>query len=380
MSVPVDFSKIPSPCFVLEESLLHRNLKLIRSVMDEADVKIILALKGFAMFSAFDIVKQYLPGTTASSINEARLAHEEFGGEVHGYATCYFDNEFDLWTDICTHITFNSFNQFNKFKDAAIAKGVSCGIRINPEYSEVTTDLYNPCIAGSRLGMRAKAFPAQLPDGVEGLHFHSLCENNSYTLENTLKSVQEKFDHLLKQAKWVNFGGGHLMTHQDYDVKHLISVLKAFKAKYPHLEVIMEPGSAIAWQTGYLVSTVQDVFDSNGIESAILDVSISAHMPDCIEMPYTPVVLGVELAEEGQAKTRLGGTSCLAGDYVGDYFFPNGVHIGDQIVFNDMMHYTMVKTTFFNGVNHPAIGIWRSNGSFELVKEFTYEEFRAKLS
>lgn len=376
----IDFSKIPSPCFVLDESLLHNNLKLIKGVIDATDVKIILALKGFAMYSAFNIVKQYLPGTTASSINEAMLAHEEFGGEVHGYATCYFDDEFEQWTNICQHITFNSFNQFEKFGKQAIAKGVSCGLRINPEYSEVSTDLYNPCITGSRLGMRAKDFPTQLPEGLEGLHFHSLCENNSFTLENTLKSVEEKFGHLLPKIKWINFGGGHLMTHKDYDVQHLIKVLKAFKTKYPHLEVIMEPGSAIAWQTGYLVSIVQDVFDSNGIQSAILDVSISAHMPDCIEMPYTPTVLGVELAENNQAKTRLGGTSCLAGDYVGDYYFPDGLKIGDRIVFNDMMHYTMVKTTFFNGVKHPAIGIWRLNNTFELVKEFTYEEFRAKLS
>ena len=376
----IDFSKIPSPCFVLEEKLLHQNLKKIKSVMDATDVKIILALKGFAMHSAFDIVKQYLPGTTASSINEARLAHEEFGGEVHGYATCYFEEEFDQWTNICKHISFNSFNQLEKFKDKAIAKGVSCGLRINPEYSEVTTDLYNPCIAGSRLGMRAKDFPEKLPEGIEGLHFHSLCENNSYTLENTLKAVEANFGKFLPQIKWINFGGGHLMTHKEYDIHHLTEVLKAFKSRHPHLEIIMEPGSAIAWETGYLVSTVQDVFDSDGIQSAILDVSISAHMPDCIEMPYTPKVLGVDLAKENQPKTRLGGTSCLAGDYVGDYFFPEGIKIGDRIVFNDMMHYTMVKTTFFNGVKHPAIGIWRENDTFELVREFIYEAFRDKLS
>lgn len=376
----IDFSKIPSPCFVLDEKLLHKNLQLIKSVMDATDVKIILALKGFAMHSAFEIVKQYLPGTTASSINEARLAHEEFGGEVHGYATCYFEDEFEQWTDICQHISFNSFNQFEKYSAKAFAKGVSCGLRINPEYSEVTTDLYNPCISGSRLGMRAKDFPENLPEELEGLHFHSLCENNSYTLENTLKSVEEKFGKYLSQIKWINLGGGHLMTHKDYNIHHLIEVLKAFKARYPHLEFIMEPGSAIAWETGYLLSTVQDIFDSDGIQSAILDVSISAHMPDCIEMPYTPKVLGVDLAKGSELKTRLGGTSCLAGDYVGDYYFPEGLKIGDKVIFNDMMHYTMVKTTFFNGVKHPNIGIWRENDTFKLVRNFGYKAFKEKLS
>jgi len=378
----IDFSKIPSPSFVLDESLLIKNLTLIKSVADRADVKIIMALKGFAMFSVFPLIRQYIPGTTASSINEARLAVEEFGGEVHGYAPAYLEDEFEQWKGYCGHITFNSLNQYERYKArlSADSKGIDYGLRINPEYTEVSTDLYNPCIPGSRLGVRSSDLGDNLPEGITGVHFHSLCESNSYALENTLKAVEKHFDAILKQCTWINLGGGHLITQKDYDLDHLISVLKTFKAKYPHLEVIMEPGAAFAWETGFLVSTVQDVFDSDGVQAAVVDVSISAHMPDCIEMPYTPKILGVELAKTGEKRTRIGGTSCLAGDYVGEYHFPDGLHIGDKLVFNDMMHYTMVKTTFFNGVKHPNIAIWHTNNELEIVKTFTYEEFKGKLS
>jgi len=380
--MPIDFKQIPTPSFVLDESLLIKNLELIQSVATRADVKIIMALKGFAMYSVFPIINKYVPATTASSINEARLAFEEFGEEVHAYAPAYLEDEFDEWMKYCQHITFNSLNQYNKYIDKVInaEKEIKCGIRINPEYAEVSTDLYNPCVAGSRLGVRSHEFGATLPEGITGLHFHTLCESNSYSLEKTLAVVEEKFGHLLEQCQWVNLGGGHLMTQKDYDVEQLISVLKKFKAKYPNLEVIMEPGAAFAWETGYLVSTVQDVFESDGIQSVLLDVSVAAHMPDCIEMPYTPKILGVDIAKGNEKRTRIGGTSCLAGDYVGDYYFPNGVAIGQQIVFNDMMHYTMVKTTFFNGVKHPDIGIWHQDDTYEVVKKFGYEEFKNKLS
>ena len=380
----IDFKSIPSPCFVLEETKLRKNLTLIKRVATDADVTIILALKGFAMYSVFDIVKEYLPGTTASSLNELKLAHEEFGDQIHGYATIYLPEEIEEWSQKCQHITFNSLAQFEKYKMACSSN--SLGLRINPEYSEVTTDLYNPCVSGSRLGIRANVLGSELPEGVDGLHFHTLCENNSITLENTLKAVDEKFGHLFGQIKWLNLGGGHLITEKNYDVAHLIELLKVFKIKYPHLEIIMEPGSAIAWETGCLVSTVHDKFDSDGIESVILDISIAAHMPDCIEMPYTPKVMGAEIITPtrtqtpNQTQTRLGGTSCLAGDFVGDYHFPQGLEIGDKVIFEDMMHYTMVKTTFFNGVNHPSIGIWRDNNTFELVKRFDYEQFKNKLS
>lgn len=380
--MPIDFKQIPTPSFVLDESLLIRNLELIQSVATRADVKIIMALKGFAMYSVFPIINKYVPATTASSINEARLAFEEFGEEVHAYAPAYLEDEIDEWIKYCQHITFNSFNQYNKYIDKVknSGKDIHCGIRINPEYAEVSTDLYNPCVPGSRLGVRSNEFGATLPEGITGLHFHTLCESNSYSLEKTLAVVEEKFGHLLEHCQWVNFGGGHLMTQKDYDVEHLITVLKKFKAKYPNLEVIMEPGAAFAWETGYLVSTIQDYFESDGIQSVLLDVSVAAHMPDCIEMPYTPKILGVDIAKGNEKRTRIGGTSCLAGDYVGDYYFPNGVEIGQQIVFNDMMHYTMVKTTFFNGVKHPDIAIWHQDDTYEVVKKFGYEEFKNKLS
>ena len=380
--MPIDFKQIPTPSFVLEEKLLIRNLELIQSVATRADVKIIMALKGFAMYSVFPIINKYVPATTASSINEARLAFEEFGEEVHAYAPAYLEDEIEEWMKYCQHITFNSFNQYNKYIDKVknSGKDIHCGIRINPEYAEVSTDLYNPCVPGSRLGVRSNEFGATLPEGITGLHFHTLCESNSFSLEKTLAVVEEKFGHLLEQCQWVNFGGGHLMTQKDYDVEHLIGVLKKFKAKYPNLEVIMEPGAAFAWETGYLVSTIQDYFESDGIQSVLLDVSVAAHMPDCIEMPYTPKILGVDIAKGNEKRTRIGGTSCLAGDYVGDYYFPNGVEIGQQIVFNDMMHYTMVKTTFFNGVKHPDIAIWHQDDTYEVVKKFGYEAFKNKLS
>ena len=380
--MPIDFSKIPSPSFVLDESLLIKNLELIQSVAQRADVKIIMALKGFAMYSVFPIINKYVPATTASSINEARLAFEEFGEEVHAYAPAYLEDEIQDWIKYCSHLTFNSFNQYNKYIKTVEASGkdLKCGIRINPEYAEVSTDLYNPCVPGSRLGVRSNEFGEKLPDGITGLHFHTLCESNSYSLEKTLEVVIEKFGHLLEQCTWVNFGGGHLMTQKDYNVEHLIGVLQKFKAKYPHLQVIMEPGAAFAWETGYLVSTVQDYFESDGIQSVLLDVSVAAHMPDCIEMPYTPKILGVDLAKSGEKRTRIGGTSCLAGDYVGDYYFKDGIEMGQQIVFNDMMHYTMVKTTFFNGVKHPNIAIWHKDDTLEIVKVFGYESFKDKLS
>jgi carboxynorspermidine decarboxylase len=380
--MPIDFKKIPSPSFVLEETLLIKNLELIQHVAKTADVRIIMALKGFSMFSVFPIVNKYVPATTASSINEARLAFEEFGEEVHAYAPAYLEDEIQEWIKYCSHMTFNSLNQYNKYIALmqAADKEVKCGLRINPEYAEVSTDMYNPCVPGSRLGIRSSEFGAELPKGITGLHFHTLCESNSYSLEKTLNVIEEKFGHLLEQCEWINFGGGHLITQKDYNVPHLIDLLKAFKAKYPHLLVIMEPGAAFAWETGYLVSTVQDFFESDGIQSILLDVSVSAHMPDCIEMPYTPKILGVEIAKVGEKRTRIGGTSCLAGDYVGDYYFPKGVEMGQQIVFNDMMHYTMVKTTFFNGVKHPNICIWHKDDTLEVVKTFGYEEFKSKLS
>lgn len=377
----INLAQIPSPCFVLEEELLHKNLQLINRVQQESGAAIILATKGFAMYSVFPLVKKYLTGTTASSLHEARLGFEEFGGEVHAYSPAYLEKEFDEIITYCDHLSFNSLNQWKKYKTKIEQSGkkISCGLRINPEYAEVSTDLYNPCIPGSRLGMRATDFGENLPEGIEGLHFHTLCESDSYALERTLKVVEEKFGHLIHQAKWLNMGGGHLMTRKGYDLEHLINLLRYIADEY-NVQVYLEPGSAVAWETGYLVATVEDIINSAGIQVAILDISFTAHTPDCLEMPYKPKIIGATDPDENSKHVyRMGGLSCLAGDYLGDYAFEYPLSVGDKLVFNDMIHYTMVKTTTFNGVNLPSIGIWKENQTFELVKSFGYEEYKSRI-
>jgi carboxynorspermidine decarboxylase len=379
----IDWDTIPSPCFVLDESKLKANLEVLAKVQAATGVKIILALKGFAMFSTFKIISQYLSGTTASSLNEAKLAHDEFGEDIHVYSPVYLPSEINEILAIAKHITFNSLSEYQRHRELleSLPKKVSAGIRINPEYSEVKTDLYNPCVAGSRLGVRAKDFDGKLPEGIEGLHSHNLCENNSYALEKTLASIEDKFAMLLPKLKWLNLGGGHLITEANYNVEHLIAILKGFRARHPHLEIILEPGAAIAWQTGYLLSTVLDIVESEGINIAMLDVSVSAHMPDCLEMPYKPRIIGgKDPAHDNQPKYRIGGLTCLAGDQLSEYSFEKPLKRGDKIIFEDMMHYTMVKTTMFNGVNLPSIGIWQENNSFKLVKSFGYQDYRSRLS
>lgn len=381
----VDFSKIPSPCFVLDEELLRINLQILNLVQQEAGVEIICALKGYAMWSTFPLVKEYLSGATASSLHEARLINEEMGCQAHTYCPVYLDDEFEDILFYSSHLSFNSMAQFERFmpRIKAFNRPVSVGLRINPEYSEVETDLYNPAIPGSRLGITIDQFTETLPEGVEGLHFHVLCENDSFVLERTLAKVEEKFSHLIRQAKWFNMGGGHHITRKDYDVQHLVNLLRDFKQRYPNLEqVILEPGEAVGWQTGYLLSTVQDVVENKGIRVAMLDVSFAAHMPDCLEMPYKPKVLNATDAVEGRPVYRLGGVTCLAGDYIGmgDYAFDKDLKVGDKVVFDDMIHYTMVKTTYFNGVKHPSIGIWREDDRFDLLRTFGYEDYKGKLS
>jgi carboxynorspermidine decarboxylase len=376
----IDFSKIPSPCYVLEDSLLRKNLELMQYVQQQAGIEIICALKGYSMYSTFPMVKQYLAGATASSLHEARLGFEEMGAKAHVYSPAYLESEFEELMSYSSNITFNSLKQLEKFGVTAKANGISCGVRINPQYSEVETDMYNPCIAGSRLGMTRDALGQTLPEGVEGLHSHTLCENDSFTLERTLNAIEERFGDLLPQVKWLNLGGGHLMTKEGYDIEHLIGLLKNLKNKYPNLDIIMEPGSAVGWKTGYLTSTVLDIVDAQGIDVAILDMSFAAHLPDTLEMPYKPKILGAyHEPVEGKPTYRFGGMTCLAGDFYGDYSFDKPLQIGDSIVFDDMIHYTMVKTTTFNGVGLPSIGIWRENETFELVKSFGYESFRDRL-
>ena len=382
LSNKMDYSKIPSPAFVLDEKLLRNNLELINRVQKEAGIEIILAFKGFAMWSAFPLVREYLNGATASSLFEAKLCFEEMKTRAHVYSPVYFENEFEELMKYSSHIVFNSISQFQKFypETKNADHPISCGIRVNPEFSDVGTDLYNPSAPGSRLGVGSDEFPEILPDGIEGIHFHVLCESDSFSLEKVLENLEDKFGKYLHQVNWVNMGGGHLMTRKGYNHEHLIELLKRFREKY-NVKVILEPGSAIVWETGVLVSSVKDIVEHKGVKTAILDVSFTAHMPDTLEMPYRPKIIGAkEPDSDSKFLYRLGGVSCLAGDFMEVYDFGKELRIGDQIVFLDMIHYTMVKTTMFNGVNHPAICIWKENNQLEIVRQFKYEDFKGRLS
>ena len=369
---------IPSPCYVLDEKLLRKNLELMQKVQEQSGADIILALKGYAMWSAFPLIRQYLKGCTASSVWEAKLAAEEFSREVHAYAPAYKQEDIDELLPLVNHLSFNSVSQWHKYREQTADAGVSIGLRINPEHQEAETELYDPSAPGSRLGIRASELKQQDLTGVEGLHVHNLCECDSFALERTLDAVENRFGEQLKQMKWLNLGGGHLMTRQGYDVDHLIKQLKRLRETYD-LQVILEPGSAVAWQTGPLVCKVVDIVENQG-QIALLDISATAHMPDVLEMPYRPVITGAGLPAEKAFSYRLGGNSCLAGDVIGEYSFDQPLAVGDRLVFEDMMHYTMVKTSFFNGVQHPAIGILRENGQFDCVRQFSYEDFRNRLS
>ena len=386
----IDIDKVPSPCYVMDEKLLRKNLSLIKSVADKAGVEIILAFKSFAMWKSFPIFREYIRYTTASSVYEARLAYEEFGSKAHTYSPAYTETDFPVIMKCSSHITFNSFNQFRHFypEIEANEEKISCGIRINPEYSEVEVELYNPCAPGTRFGVTADLLPDTLPAGIEGFHCHCHCESGSYELEHTLKHIEAKFSRWFSQIKWLNLGGGHLMTRKDYDTYHLVALLNELKARYPHLEIILEPGSAFTWQTGPLVASVVDIVESRGIKTAVLDVSFTCHMPDCLEMPYQPTVRGAETLPAEAVKTarpedyiyRLGGNSCLSGDYMGSWRFDHPLQIGERIVLEDMIHYTMVKTNMFNGIHHPSIAIWHTNDTLEVYKSFGYEDYRDRMS
>ncbi len=379
----MDIKKIPSPCFVLDEARLRQNLALIQRVQQEAGVQIILAFKGFAMWSVFPIIREYVQGATASSLNEARLCFEEMKTKAHTYAVAYTPREFGKILGYSSHVTFNSIGQYRRFRKKLEAwpEPVSPGIRVNPGWSPVGTALYNPASPGSRLGEPLENFKGKLPEGIEGLHFHTLCESTSYDLETTLEHFERQFGAFLPQLKWVNFGGGHLMTKAGYDVEHLIGVLKAFKKRHPHLHVLLEPGSAFAWDTGVLVATVLDIVSNKKVKTAILDASFTAHMPDTLEMPYRPRVRGAsEELVPGQPQYRLGGVSCLSGDFLEAYSFEKPLKIGQKIVFEDMIHYTMVKTSTFNGVTHPSIAIWRTDGTLDVVRRFGYNDYKRRLS
>ena len=372
------FDKLPSPAYVCEEELLEKNLKLLKRVQDETGVKILLALKGFAMHSTFDLCKKYLKGCCASGLHEALLAKEEFGKEVHTYSPAFKDEEIDEIISISNHLVFNSFNQLKRYKDKAFKK-VSLGVRLNPEYSSVEVDLYNPCAPNSRLGITKANFDESQLQYLEGFHFHALCEQNVDALEGALANFEKNFSLYFSQLKWVNFGGGHHITRADYDVEGLINLLKDFKARYPHLEVYMEPGEAVGWQTGYLVATVLDIIN-NGMDLAILDTSAEAHMPDTLAMPYRAMIRNSAVAFEKKYTYRLGGNTCLAGDIIGDYSFDEPLKVGDRIILEDMIHYTMVKTTTFNGIKLPSIIIKNKDNSYKVIKNFCYNDYKSRLS
>lgn len=374
--------QIPSPCYVMEERLLRENLALIKSVKERAGVNIILAFKAFALWKSFPIVREYIPCSTASSIHEARLACEEMGSRAHTYSPAYTEADFPLILKYSSHVTFNSLTQFKKFYPQVAADGnrVSCGIRINPEFSVVKTDLYNPAAPGSRMGIVRDLLGEKLPEGIEGLHFHTLCESSSFDLEKTLEAVEQRFGSFLPEIKWLNMGGGHLITRKGYDVEHLIGLLKSFRAKYPNLEIILEPGSAFVWQTGFLLTTVVDIVENHGIKTAIIDASFTCHMPDCLEMPYRPVIRQEVSGEEGDYAYRIGGNSCLSGDFIGDFHFRKPLQTGDRLIFEDMIHYTTVKTTMFNGIPHPALALWSNDDKLIIYRKFGYEDYRNRMS
>ena len=375
----VDFQKVPSPCYVLDEQLLDANLAKIDEVRRRTGAEIIVALKACAMWRIFPELARHSDGATASSAAEARLVFEEYGRTAHTYAPVYTDRDFGEIMRCSDHITFNSVAQYERFGARACAQGISCGLRINPQYSPVETDLYNPCVAGSRLGVTAAEL-GELPEGIEGLHFHVLCESRPEHLRRALEAVETHFGRWLDRIAWLNMGGGHLMTHAEYDREELIDLLNGFRARHPRLRLILEPGSAFTWRTGYLVSTVEDVVVNCGVRTAMLDVSFACHMPDCLEMPYKPAIVGAHDPTEGEPRWRMGGNSCLAGDFCGDWAFERAPRPGDRIVFEDMIHYTMVKTTMFNGVSHPSIAVAHRNGSVEVVREFGYEDYRNRMS
>ena len=375
----VDFQKVPSPCYVLDEQLLDANLAKIDEVRRRTGAEIIVALKACAMWRIFPELARHSDGATASSAAEARLVFEEYGRPAHTYAPVYTDRDFGEIMRCSDHITFNSVAQYERFGARACAQGISCGLRINPQYSPVETDLYNPCVAGSRLGVTAAEL-GELPEGIEGLHFHVLCESRPEHLRRALEAVETHFGRWLDRIAWLNRGGGHLMTHAEYDREELIDLLNGFRARHPRLRLILEPGSAFTWRTGYLVSTVEDVVVNCGVRTAMLDVSFACHMPDCLEMPYKPAIVGAHDPTEGEPRWRMGGNSCLAGDFCGDWAFERAPRPGDRIVFEDMIHYTMVKTTMFNGVSHPSIAVAHRNGSVEVVREFGYEDYRNRMS
>lgn len=379
--------EIPTPFYIVYEEKLRRNLELISRVKQEAGVNIIMAFKANALWKTFPIIKEYVTDSTASSLNEMHLGNEELGGNVHSYCPAYTPETINEYLNGSSHITFNSVNQFKRFKadlDKHNAtpgnKHVSPGLRVNPLCSVIETDIYNPALPGSRFGVTAEQLGDTLPEGIEGLHFHSLCESSSYDLQRVLEAFEQQFGKFLPQVKWINMGGGHLMTREGYDVQHLIGLLRDFKSRYPWLNVIMEPGSAFTWRTGDLITSVVDVVENQGVKTAIIDASFACHMPDCLEMPYKPAITESVETDPSLPTYRLGGNSCLSGDYVGDWSFEKPLTTGDRLTLEDMNHYTIVKTTMFNGIQHPSIVLCDKEGDCRYLRRFDYSDYKSRMS
>ena len=377
---------LPLPCYVMEEDLLRNNLQLIKEISQKADVQFILAFKAFALWKSFPIFREYIKQTTASSPYEARLAFEEFGSKAHTYSPAYEDSTFDVILKCSSHITFNSLSQYERYikRVSEYEEPASCGIRVNPEYAEIETELYNPCAPGSRFGIMATDLPDVLPPGIEGFHLHCHCENNSDVFQRTLKHFEDKFQKWLPQVKWVNFGGGHLVTEENYNVDLLIHILNDFHKRYPWIQIILEPGSAFAWQTGCLVAQVVDIVENCGIKTAIVNVSFTCHMPDCLEMPYHPQIVGAKIVDGPEVwkednTYRIGGNSCLSGDFMGFWKFDHPLQVGERIIFEDMIHYTTVKTNMFNGIHHPSIALLHSDGQIEVYKNYSYDDYKNRM-
>lgn len=376
----LDFNQIPTPCYIVDERLLIKNLEILNSVQERTGCSILLAQKGFSMYSVYPLIGKYLKGVTSSSLFEARLGYEEMGKEVHAYAPAYIEEDFDELLKYCDHLVFNSFDQWNQYKDKVRSvkeKKIECGIRLNPEYSEIETHLYDPCYANSRLGVTVRNFKPEYLEELDGLHFHTMCEQNSDTLERTIKVVDQKFGQYIKEMKWLNLGGGHHITRPDYDIETLVRSITYLQDKYG-VKIYLEPGEAVALNTGYLVSKVLDVVE-NGMKIAILDTSAACHMPDVLEMPYRPNIIDAGKPTERPYTYRLGSHTCLAGDVIGDYSFDQELKPGDKLVFCDMAHYTMVKNNTFNGINLPSIALFSPEEGIKIVKKFGYEDFKSRL-
>jgi carboxynorspermidine decarboxylase len=380
MDFDIDISSLPTPSYIVDERLLIKNLEKLKSIIDRTGCRILLAQKGFSMFYFYPLIKKYLNGTTASSLYEARLGFEEMGNETHIFNPSYREDEIDEILSMVDHIVFNSFNQWSKYKNLVKSheRTISCGLRVNPEYSSVETEIYNPTGKFSRFGVTRVNFKEDELDGIDGLHFHALCEQNSDALEATLVAFEEKFGQYLHGMKWVNFGGGHHITRDDYDVEKLINCINHIKNKY-NVEVYLEPGEAVALNTGFLVTEVLDTI-YNEMDILLVDTSAACHMPDVIEMPYRPFIINSGMPNEKAYTYKLGGPTCLAGDIIGDYSFDQPIKIGDKLIFTDMAHYSMVKNNTFNGINLPSIAVYTEKDGVEVIKRFQYEDFKNRLS